>query len=166
MRIPPAPFLLILATLSALAVVPDWPHRHVDDPSYWGVVGFVGLAAAAVRRVDAPWVEGSANRNLVRWFLIALPLIYVANWFRWGGSVAELALQTGGLLTWVGLSLLARRSDLALWGGCALHALWDAAHFGRAGFIPEWYVAGCLAADLGFAAFVALELARDPSAGR
>lgn len=161
MRTPPAPFLLILATLSALAVVPDWPHRHLDDPSYWGVVGFVGLAVVALRRADAPWTAGSANRSLVRWFLIALPLIYVASWFRWGGSGGELALQAAGLLTWAGLSVLARRSDLALWGSCALHALWDAAHFGRVGFIPEWYAAGCLAADLGFAAFVVLGLARD-----
>ena len=32
--------LRIGAALSALVVVPDLPHRHLDDPAYWGVVGF------------------------------------------------------------------------------------------------------------------------------
>lgn len=41
----------------------------------------------------------------------------------------------------------ARDSDVPLWLGCAAHGLWDALHFGRVGFIPEWYAASCMAAD-------------------
>ena len=33
--------LLVLATLAAISVLPDLPYRHLDDPSYWGVLGFL-----------------------------------------------------------------------------------------------------------------------------
>jgi hypothetical protein len=149
-----AKVLLGLATLAALAVVPDWPYRHLTDPSYWGVMGFLVLVVLILGRRVGPWTPGSANRRTVLAFLVLVPVVYVADWFRFGGSGVELALQLGGLASWVILAVIARRSDLVLWLGCVLHALWDAAHFGRVGFVPEWYAAACLAADVGLGASV------------
>ncbi|MEW6323120.1 MAG: hypothetical protein AB1635_18785 [Acidobacteriota bacterium] len=63
-----------------------------------------------------------------------------------------------GLVLWVFIARRAARSDVFLWMGCALHAVWDAAHFGRAAFIPEWYAAACVAADLGVAGYVLMRL--------
>lgn len=149
-----ADVLLVFATLAALAVVPDWPHRHLTDPSYWGVIGFLLLAVVMLGRRAGSWGAGSANRRTVLAFLVLVPVVYVADRIRFGGSGVELGLQLGGLATWVVLAVVARRSDLALWLGCVLHALWDAAHFGRVSFVPEWYAAACLAADVGLGASV------------
>jgi hypothetical protein len=90
-------------------------------------------------------------------------MVYVADWLRFGGSEYELAVQLAGLALWLWAAHAARSSDTVLWVGCVAHGLWDAAHFGRASFIPEWYAAACLAADVGLGAFVLIELkeARD-----
>lgn len=150
--------LLVLAALSALAVVPDWPHRHPGDPSYWGLVGGLLVIGLALLRSSRPWTRGSTNRRLIQLFLLGLPVVYVADWIRWDGSPGELLVQVIGLAVWAGLAIRAGRSDMALWIGCASHALWDALHFGRAGFVPDWYVVACVAADLGLGAFVLLSL--------
>jgi hypothetical protein len=157
-----ANLLLILATLAALAVVPDWPHRNVTDPNYWGVVAFLVLVLFFMGRRPSSWKPGSANRRTILAFLALVPTIYVADWLRFGGSLLELGIELVGLGLWVFLAVIARRSDIALWLGCALHGLWDAAHFGRVGFVPEWYAAACIAADLGLGAFVLIHLRRLP----
>lgn len=154
-----APFaLLILATIAALAVIPDLPHRHLDDPSYWGVVGYAVLFVLLAFRVDQSWAPGRANRRLIVLFLVALPVVYVANWFRFGGSGFELGIQLAGLAIWLAAAATARRSDLVLWTGCAAHAVWDGLHFGRVDFVPDWYVAACLAIDVGLGAYVLMGL--------
>lgn len=148
--------LLGVATVAALLVVPDWPHRHLDDPRYWGIIGYLVVFCAVVARGSRSWSRGSANRRMTRLFLAALPVIYVASWMRFGGSTAELVFQLAGVVIWLGLALAAGRSDLVLWVGCVAHALWDGAHFERVGFIPGWYASACLAIDIGFGAFVLL----------
>ncbi|HSR41778.1 MAG TPA: hypothetical protein VLL48_06395 [Longimicrobiales bacterium] len=155
-----ADLLLATATLAALAVVPDWPHRHVSDPSYWGVVGFVVLVAGLLWGRRDSWSPGSAHRRMVVAFLVLVPVVYVADRLRYGGTSLELGIQVAGLGLWIALAVRARRSDTVLWLGCVLHGLWDAAHFGRVGFVPEWYAAACLAADTGLGAFVLLRLKR------
>jgi hypothetical protein len=151
-----ANLLLVMATIAALTVVPDWPHRNVADPNYWGVAV---LILVVLKRGGRSWNPGSANRRAILAFLVlVLPVVYVADRLRFGGSHLELGIEAGGLGCWVILAVIARRSDLALWLGCALHGLWDAAHFGRVGFVPEWYAAACIAADVGLGAFVLIRL--------
>jgi hypothetical protein len=146
--------LLVVATVAALLVVPDWPYRHLDNPSYWGLIGYLVVFFALVGRGTRSWSPGSANRGVTRLFLAGLPAIYVANWIRFGGSTAELIVQVAGVAIWIGFAVAAGRSDLVLWAGCIAHALWDAAHFDRVGFVPVWYAAACVAADIGLGAFV------------
>lgn len=149
---------LLAATASALAVVPDSPHRHLDEPAYWGLIGFLVVIVLILGRASASFSRDGGSRRVVRAFIVGVQVIYVASWMRWGGTAGQLALQLGGLCVWIALAWRAGRSDPALWGGCVAHALWDAVHFGRVGFIPDWYVAACLAADLGLGAFVLLTL--------
>ena len=151
---------LLGAALSALVLVPDLPHRHLDDPTYWGVVGFALVAIQLLRRSGGRWQAGSGNRRVAILFLLGLPLIYVVSWLRFGGSGLELGVQLVGLVLWTAMAIRARRSDLVLWLGCVSHALWDAAHFGGNGIVPDWYAAACLAADLGIGAFILLSLRR------
>lgn len=160
MKPTPSRVLLVLSTVAALLVVPDWPHRHLDDPSYWGIIGYLVVFFALVARGARSWSPGSANRRLTRLFLAGLPVIYVANWMRFGESTAELIVQLAGVAIWIGFAVAAGRSDLALWAGCVAHALWDAGHFDRVGFVPVWYASACLAIDIGFGAFVLLCLRR------
>ncbi len=159
-----ARLLLGIATLAALAVLPGWPHRHLDDPSYLGVIGFA-VVAALLLRSKGGMDPGSANRRRVGIVLFALPVVYVANLLRWGGSATELGIQLVGLAAWVWLAWRSRRSDAALWLGMALHALWDAAHYGRVGFIPEWYATAYIAVDVGLAGYVLLGLRGSEVAG-
>ena len=150
--------LLAVASFAALAVVPDWPHRHLDDPSYWGLLGYLIVFAMLLVRPRASWGIGGSARGIIRLFLLGLPLVYVADWLRFGGSSLEFVAEVAGLGIWVVLAVLAGRSDIALWSGCVGHAAWDALHFGRVGFVPDWYVAACLAVDIGLGAFVLLNL--------
>ncbi len=154
-----APFFLLgLATLAALSVVPDWPHRHLDDPSYWGLLGYLAVFLSLCVRRPRTFATDTSDRRLIRLFLLGLPLVFVADWLRFGGSTAELGIELLGLAIWVGLAFRSGRSDLALWMGCAAHAVWDGLHYGRVDFVPGWYVTACLAADIGLAAFVLLVL--------
>ena len=161
-----AALLLILSTVAVLAIVPDWPHRHPDDPSYWGVTGFVALAIVLLAARGRSWAPGGGARRAVVTFLALVQLVYVANWLRHGGSGVALGVQLAGLVAWLGAAFAARRSDVVLWAACVVHALWDAGHFARVGFTPEWYAAACLAADIGLGAFVLLELRLEPEVGQ
>ena len=69
-----------------MAVVPDWPHRHLDDPSYWGLLAYLVVFVLVLALTSGG--VGRTGRALLRVFLFGLPLIYVANWVRFGGSTA------------------------------------------------------------------------------
>jgi hypothetical protein len=152
--------VLALAAVTVLAVIPEWPLAGLTDPSYWGLVGFVVLVLLILVGRKNSWSPGSLNRRLVLAFLVALPLLYLAHWLRFGGSSLELGIQLGGLAAWLLLAVLGRRSDTPLWLGCVLHGLWDAVHFGRVGFVPQWYGAACIVADVALGAFVLIQLGR------
>lgn len=67
--------LLAAATTAALAVVPDWPHRNLTDPNYWGVVGFLLLVLWLLVRRAGSWNPGSANRRTILAFLALVPVV-------------------------------------------------------------------------------------------
>jgi hypothetical protein len=152
--------VLAVAALAVAAVVPEWPLAGVTNPSYWGVAGFLVFVLLVLFGGGTSWSPGSLNRRLVITFLVGLQLVYVANWMRFGGSSLELGVQLGGLLVWLAFAAVGRRSDTALWIGCVLHGLWDAVHFGRIEFVPQWYGALCIAADVAVGAYVLNQLAR------
>ena len=150
--------LLALATAAALLFVPDWPHRHLDDPAYWGVIGYLAILPFLWGARHQTFGPATRNRQLILLFLLALQVVYVAGWLRFGGSPTELVVQLAGLALWIGIAALARRADLVLWLGCAAHAAWDGFHHGRIDFIPGWYALACLVIDLGMGLFVWLRL--------
>jgi hypothetical protein len=150
--------LLVLATLTGLSVVPDWPHRHLDDPSYWGMIGYLVVFMVLLRRSRPSFSVGGASRRTVQLFLIGLPLVYVADWLRFGGSTLELTVELAGLVIWLSAAVAATRSDLVLWAACVVHAGWDALHLGRVDFVPTWYIVACVAVDVGLGAFVLIGL--------
>jgi hypothetical protein len=140
-------------------VVPDWPHRHLDDPSYLGVIAFLVLVGLVLSADVRAWRPSGGGRRLIRLLLVGLPVIYVGNRLRWGGSGPELAVELLGLAVWVGFARQAGKHEHALWLGCVAHALWDVLHFQQVAYVPDWYVLACVAADLGLGAFVLLALA-------
>jgi hypothetical protein len=153
-----ADWMLALSTVAVLAMIPEWPLAGLTDPSYWGLVGFSVLAVIFLFVGRGSWSPGSLNRRLVVAFLVALPVLYLAHWLRFGGSSLELVIQLGGLGTWLVFAALGRRSDTPLWLGCVLHGVWDAVHFGRIDFVPEWYGAACALADVALGAFVLMRV--------
>ncbi|WP_224826748.1 hypothetical protein [Cognatishimia sp. MH4019] len=152
LRLPQVIFL-VLVTFVALQFVPAFPLRNLDDPSHWGVLGFVCVAAflALCKSWD---LESPPLRWLFAAFLVALPTIYVANWLRWGGSEAALWLELFGLAFWTGLAVVSLWRKQVIWIGVALHAVWDATHFGHSSYVPDWYIVACIAADIGLAGFL------------
>jgi hypothetical protein len=150
--------MLTLAAVAVLAVVPEWPLAGFMDPSYWGVVGVLAFTVLMVLGRRDSWSPGSLNRRLVLAFLVALQLLYLAHWLRFGGSSLELGVQLGGLTLWLVLAALGRRSDTPLWLACVLHGVWDAVHFGRVDFVPQWYAAACGVADIAVGSYVLMQL--------
>ncbi len=148
--------VLVAATLVSLTIIPDWPWKHLDDPAYWGVVGFflvlVPLAWHRSGRGGGPVGE----RRLLLAFLAAMPLIYLACWLRFGGTRSALLIElAGGVIYWTITWLAARGSPWILAIGIAGHGLWDAAHYGRTDYVPDWYALACLVVDVGVGAWVA-----------
>ena len=150
--------LLVITGAAALAVVPDWTAVDLTEPSYWGIAGFLVWAVLLLARPRGSWTPGSVNRRLTVAFLVVVQMVYVASRLRFGGSSLELGIQLGGWAVWLLLAALGSRSDAPLWIGCALHGLWDAVHFGRVDFVPEWYGAACIVVDVAVGAFVLVRL--------
>lgn len=144
---------LAMTVVTALLFVPALPFLHLDDPSHWGVFGFAATAAVLLSPSTDNW-SSRRLQALLRVFLVALPVIYIANCIRWNGGLAGLSIELGGLVIWSGLALAALRRPVLLPLGIALHAIWDAAHFGRVDYVPDWYIMACIAADLGLAGYL------------
>lgn len=149
---------LAASAAATVAFLPGWPFLHLDEPVHWGVLGFLAVVFLLGRGGRAGRALGRRRRRLVRLFLVGLPAVYVASWLRFPAGETALGVELLGLALWLGLAWYGGRSDFILWAGCAAHALWDAAHFQRTAFVPDWYVAACVAADLGVAGFVLLSL--------
>ncbi|MCB4458147.1 hypothetical protein [Leisingera sp. McT4-56] len=87
-------------------------------------------------------------------FLAGLPVIYVANWLRWGHSAEALWLELLGLVFWMEFAVLSRWRTDFIWIGVGLHAVWDAFHFGNTEYVPDWHITAGIAANLGLVGFL------------
>jgi hypothetical protein len=135
----------------------------------WQVSGDPCLlaAAATVIIVACLWLtrwQGSRGvifeRNLLAGFLVAMPLVYVARYlFASSGGAANhwLWVEVLGTIIFVALAVLGvKRSPWFLAIGMVLHGVaWDAWHYRKSSYIPDWYVIACLAVDLAVGAYVA-----------
>ena len=144
---------LAVIVVTALIFVPALPFLHLDDPSHWGVLGFAATAALLLSPSVDRWSRQRLHAILTA-FVIALPMIYVANAIRWNGGVTGLSVELVGLVIWCGLAIAALGRPVLLPIGIALHAVWDAAHFGHVDYVPDWYIIACIAADLGLAGYL------------
>ncbi len=150
-------FLPVAAVTVALFwVVPGLPLAHLDDPGHWGVIGYA-LVLALVLRLRLKGARGSrTERRLVGLFLAGMPVVYVADWLRFGGALPWLWIELAGVAAfWTLAALGVRRSPWFLVAGLAAHGFWDAAHTGRTQFVADWYTVGCFLVDLAFAVYAA-----------
>ncbi|MEM9301077.1 MAG: hypothetical protein AAGE01_03145 [Pseudomonadota bacterium] len=146
---------IVVGSFVAVTFIPDWPWRHLGDPSHWGVIGYVAFL---------PLLVVSRNRtrreqSLLVSFLAAMPLIYIANALVFDASPTWLLIQGAGLLLFAAIALLGWRVAYGfIVVGLVGHGIWDLVHHGRTSFVPDWYTLACGAVDFGLAAFVALRL--------
>ena len=75
--------------------MPDNPVHHLDNPNYWGVVGYVAVFATVVilRLNESLSIE--LERSILTVFLAGMPLIYVADWVRFDGTSFWIILKVG-----------------------------------------------------------------------
>jgi hypothetical protein len=143
--------LLVLTTAAALAITP-WTH-DLWEPCH---LAFYGAAATVL---VYGWARVSPSRTTRRWeigvtaaFLAAMPLIYLARCLFFGPTPRGvwLALELVGMALYVGLAWLGlARSHWFFVLGIAAHGLgWDAWHFHRSAYVPDWYAIGCLVIDV------------------
>lgn len=147
--------LVLFATLGLILLVPDNPLKHLDNPSYWGVIGYLlmFIYVAGIRLFEQP---AAHERLVLTIFLAGMPLIYLANWARFDGASLWGLFETMGLIIYGGLALFSKRRLVLLSAGIAAHGLWDLLHYNQALYVPNWYVLACALVDLavGLYAFV------------
>lgn len=147
------------ATAALVWIVPASPFAHLDDPSHWGVIGYgVTVLLLVLRRLRGRG-RHFPERDLLAAFLAAMPVIYLADWLRFDGSSAWIAVEAAGALAFWALAWLgAARSPWFLAVGIAGHALWDVWHFGNVTFVPDWYVLACAVVDPALGVYAAARL--------
>jgi hypothetical protein len=147
---------LVGSCIVACFLVPDLPWRHLGEPAYGGALSalFV-LAAIFIARLFGP--RGArAERIIFALFLIGMPQVYLGGWVRAGSFIGPwlwLELLGAAIFTTLGI-LGVFRSPYLLVIGIAGHGIfWDAWHYHRVNYIPDWYAIGCLVVDIGFALY-------------
>lgn len=147
--------LVLVATIALFWVVPEFPLAHLDDPSHWGVVGYAVTVVLLGRWFTVGPKAHKAERRLLVRFLVGMPLIYLADWLRFGGPGFWLPIELGGgLVYWIIAWLTAKKSPWLLPVGITGHAIWDLLHVGRTSFVPDWYAVGCLVVDVALGLYV------------
>lgn len=138
-----------------------------------GWAGSLALGALAAA-VPVAWLRGQRPASRQRFWAVALlvaALIYVG--FAVLGSAQglvhdpphTLGYQGLGVMVYGAMGALGMRHPKVLAAGWALHVVWDLGHR-HAAWVPEWYVAACLAFDLVVAGSVAVDLRRGQANGR
>jgi alkylhydroperoxidase family enzyme len=151
--------LLVVTTAIGLVRVPLGPLHAVTDPCHLAVAAGLLVTGGVV---TARWMgeRGVAMERLsLALFLAGMPPVYVSSWF-WSPPPhgwAWLALELAAVPLYGALALAGyRRAPWALVAGIGLHGVgWDAWHYGRTPFVPDWYAWACLLADVGLAAYAA-----------
>jgi hypothetical protein len=152
--------VFVLATFAAALLVPDLSLSLISQPVFGAVVG-CGIALTLVTVVRAQGRRGSRlERRCLAFFLLLMPTVYLASWLRFGGGSGWLAAELAGQVIFGVLAIAGlRRWPWLLAIGIAGHGLlWDAWHYGRTPFMPDWYALACAIVDVGLALYVAAQV--------
>jgi hypothetical protein len=158
--------LVVAAAAATTAGVPlaSW-RASPFDPCHLAALAAIATVAALVVTHHFGDRAVHLEKQLCAVFLAGMPLVYVGSFFLGAAErppafwlyVELAAVPVYGAAAWLGL----RRWPWLLAAGIALHGLgWDAWHYGRTSFVPDWYVVGCLVLDVTLAAYVAVRLGR------
>jgi hypothetical protein len=158
--------LLVVATVTSALGVPGAAWRASSlDPCHLGVVG--GLASTATLIVTRFFGDRAlaVERLTAAVFLFAMPLIYVSIFLvssAPGGSAPWLFIELAAVPFYGALAIAGYRGRFALLAiGIAAHGLgWDAWHYTRSAYVPDWYSLACLELDLAMALYVAARIPR------
>lgn len=117
--------------------------------SLGGVTGSLNLyiIQRLIQTSKKTWTERQAWSLL----LATAAAIYVGFAVLGGAPVTWLGIELAGLLFYGGLAMLGARGWIGWLGvGWLLHMLWDVwlHHDGHPGYVPSWYVPGCLGYDI------------------
>jgi hypothetical protein len=138
----------------------------------WQVSGDPCLVAAAATGVITAclWLsrwQGSRAANFERYllagFLVFMALVYVLRYLfvsRVPGASSWLWVEILSVPIFAALAVLGVKcSPWFLAIGIALHGLaWDSWHYGNSTYMPDWYIAACLAVDVTLGAYVAARI--------
>jgi hypothetical protein len=159
---------LVAQQLFVIALVPESPLRHLDEPVYLATLTGTAVALALValrlyasRRV---WLE----KLLLAAFLGGMPIVYTWTALRDGGGRGAIEVELVGVAVFGALALAGWfRSGWFFVIGIAGHGLaWDLWHHGCALVVPGWYALGCLVADVALALYTATQTPRIDGSSR
>ena len=140
---------LVLWTGLSLLLVPDISAANWYEPTILAAVSMpivlATLVALRLGRAPVVW-----ERTLLASFLFFMPTVYLGSLALHGGSRDWLVTESVGQMLFAAVALIGWRVPWVLAVGLASHGLgWDWWHYGRTGFIPDWYATACLMVDVG-----------------
>jgi hypothetical protein len=158
-------FLIAATAIAALGVpLSSWRMSPVD-PCHLGVLG--GVACTAALTVTGFMGERALafERLVAAVFLFVMPPIYVSSFLIApvpGGSAPWLFIELAAVPLYGALAIAGYRGRFALLPiGIAAHGIgWDAWHYARSAYIPDWYSIACLELDIAMALYVAARIPR------
>lgn len=160
-------FVLLVAQLAiTVAMLPDSPLAHLAEPTYLAALASiaVSLVLGITRFVARP---PGLDRLVLAVFLAAMPFIYA-----WcavlRGDASDRALEAVGIAIYAGAAIVGYlRAPWLIGAGILAHGLgWDLWHHARSGYVPDWYSAACLVADVGIGAFALVYVRRGDEPAR
>ena len=169
--------LFVVTMIAAALLVPELSVGLLGQPAFWAVIGgAVTLTVITILRSQGR--RGTAvERVVLATFLFLMPTVYLASWLRSGGEITWFWIELSGQVGFGALAVLGlRRSPWLLAAGIGAHGLlWDAWHYGRTPFMPDWYAIACAVVDVGAGVYVATQVSawrgsqradRDPTLAR
>jgi len=151
---------LTLSTSAATLLVPDLTLAALAHPAWSAAVSTPLLFTLIVVLRGRGRRGTSLERYVFAAFLALMPWVYVGSLLFTGGSAEWLWIELGGQLIFAALAVAGvRSSPWFLVAGIAAHGvLWDAWHYGRTPFMPDWYAVACLIIDVGWAVYAATQV--------